>query len=288
VRDYLETLDNAEMQSLVPAKKVSQTDPAASWTSAPGGPAFYGYCTNYLADIEAGIIVDVDATRVNRSREVDSTKAMIDRVKERFEIKPVKIIGDTAYGTGEMLNWMVQEKDIEPHVPVWEKAPERAGLFGLSEFRWNEQAGEYVCPAGKSLRRSRRKFTTPRSGVNKDNTVIYSAGRVDCTNCSLKQQCTPMTPAKRIRRSIFELSRQRAREIAATPGYLQSRKDRKKVEMLFAHMKRILKVDRLRLRGMNGARDEFLLTATAQNLRRMAMRKRYEASRMAAIQTALA
>jgi Transposase DDE domain len=61
-----------------------------------------------------------------------------------------------------------------------------------------------------------------------------------------------------------------ARDIAKTNAYRQSRKDRKKVEMLFAHLKRILKLDRLRLRGPSGAHDEFLLAATAQNLRRMA------------------
>ena len=61
-----------------------------------------------------------------------------------------------------------------------------------------------------------------------------------------------------------------AREVAKTPAYRKTRRQRKQVEMLFAHMKRILKMDRLRLRGISGARDEFLLTATAQNLRRMA------------------
>jgi hypothetical protein len=63
-----------------------------------------------------------------------------------------------------------------------------------------------------------------------------------------------------------------ARELAVTPQFEQSRRDRKKVEMLFAHLKRILKLDRLRLRGLSGAQDEFLLAATAQNLRRMAKR----------------
>ena len=51
---------------------------------------------------------------------------------------------------------------------------------------------------------------------------------------------------------------------------MRSRRDRKKIEMLFAHLKRILKLDRLRLRGPCGARDEFHLAATAQNLRKMA------------------
>ena len=71
-------------------------------------------------------------------------------------------------------------------------------------------------------------------------------------------------------RSIYEGARDMARDIAKTDAYVTSRRERKKVEMLFAHLKRILKLDRLRLRGPNGARDEFLLAATAQNLRKLA------------------
>ena len=64
-------------------------------------------------------------------------------------------------------------------------------------------------------------------------------------------------------------SRDEARRIAATEGYRQSRKYREKVEILFAHLKRILRLDKLRLLGFSGARDEFLFAATAQNLRRI-------------------
>lgn len=77
-------------------------------------------------------------------------------------------------------------------------------------------------------------------------------------------------PNRKIARSVHESSRDIARALANTDAYRKSRKDRKKVEMLFAHLKRILKLDRLRLRGRSGAQDEFLLVATAQNLRRMA------------------
>jgi hypothetical protein len=86
----------------------------------------------------------------------------------------------------------------------------------------------------------------------------------------LKEQCCPNTAIRKITRSIYEPARDVARAIRKTPAYQKTRRQRKQVEMLFAHMKRILKVDRLRLRGMSGATDEFLLTATAQNLRRMA------------------
>ena len=77
-------------------------------------------------------------------------------------------------------------------------------------------------------------------------------------------------PARKVTRSIHEAARDVARDIATTDAYVVSRRQRKKVEMLFAHLKRILKLDRLRLRGPNGAKDEFHLAAAAQNLRRMA------------------
>jgi len=92
----------------------------------------------------------------------------------------------------------------------------------------------------------------------------------DCQPCPLKPRCCPKAPARKVLRSIHEGARDLAREIAKTDAYQTSRCQRKKVEMLFAHLKRILKLDRLRLRGPNGARDEFHLAATAQNLRKLA------------------
>ena len=98
----------------------------------------------------------------------------------------------------------------------------------------------------------------------------YRASKRDCDNCSLKPRCCPGQPARKIPRSIHEGARDMARDLSLTDAYLTSRRERKKIEMLFAHLKRILKLDRLRLRGPNGARDEFLLAATAQNLRKLA------------------
>ena len=115
-----------------------------------------------------------------------------------------------------------------------------------------------------------RAFTKPRTHITKADSVIYRSRQADCKTCPLKSRCCPSTPIRKIARSIYEAARNVAREIAKTDGYSQSRKDRKKVEMLFAHLKRILNLTRLRLRGMNGARDEFLLAAAAQNLRRLA------------------
>jgi transposase len=271
VREYLAALDEAEPIG-APPKYLSMTDPAARWTAAPGCPAFYAYSTNYLVDIEAGVIVDVEATAAHRIEETDATKTMIERVEARHHIKPQRLIGDTAYGTGPMLEWIVEDKGIEPHVPVWEKTERADGTFSVTDFQWDEQAQEYRCPRGEPLRSEWRAFKTPRSHITQADTIIYRSSQRACADCPLKPRCCPNTPMRKISRSLYEKSRAVARKVADTAAYRQSRKDRKKVEVLFAHLKRILKLDRLRLRGRRGARDEFLLAATAQNLRRMAKR----------------
>jgi transposase len=220
--------------------------------------------------IDAIIIMDLEATPAHRTPEVDSTRTMIDRVEDRFDIKPKRLVGDTAYGTAPLLGWMVEDKRIEPHVPVWDKTTRKDGSLSIGEFQWVPERNEYICPEGHSLRKERRRFTIPRSHVTKADTVIDRASQTDCVGCSMKDRCCPNTPFRKIARSIHEGAREMARSIAKTPEYSQSRRDRKKVEMLFAHLKRIMKLDRLRLCGLSGAQDEFLLAATAQNLRRMA------------------
>jgi transposase len=269
VREYLVALEVANPPE-VPPKSVSLTDPAARYTAAPGGPAFYAYSTNYLVDVDAGIIVDVEATPAFRTDEVNATRTMIDRVEERFEMKPNRLIGDMAYGAAELLGWMVKDKAIEPHVPVWDKTQRKDETLSSSDFDWDEQAGEYRCPQGHALRSQWRAFKNLRTHLTKADTIIYRSSQSDCATCPMKARCCPNTLIRKIARSVHESAREVARTIAKTAAYRQSRKDRKKVEMLFAHLKRIMKLDRLRLRGLSGAHDEFLLAAAAQNLRRMA------------------
>ena len=270
VREYLDGLEEDDPVPVAKPKKISPSDPQARWTAAPGGPAFYAYSTNYLIDTNAGIIMDVEATPAHRTLEVQSTKTMIERVEERQTLKTRKLIGDTAYGTAEFLDWMVNEKAIEPHVPVWEKGERKDGTFSRSDFVFDDEHNSYSCPNGKQLLRYRRPGNKHRVRVGKDGMINYHASKADCQPCPLKEVCCPNTPARKVKRSVHEAARDVARAVAKTKDYRRTRRQRKQVEMLFAHMKRVLKMDRLRLRGLNGARDEFLLTATAQNLRRMA------------------
>jgi hypothetical protein len=199
-----------------------------------------------------------------------AAKRMIERTLERFDLYPERLIGDTAYGSAEMLDWLVDERGIEPHIPVFDHSKRTDGTFSRDDFTYHHADDTYRCPGGKILQHYRRRFTTPRPGVSKDNMLSYRASKHDCDICPIKPQCCPNAPARKVLRSIYEGARDMARDIAKTEAYQTSRCQRKKVEMLFAHLKRILKLDRLRLRGPNGARDEFHLAATAQNLRKLA------------------
>ena len=272
VQEYLDTLDDAAWgaASEVVPKFISKSDPAAQWTGAHKGHAFFAYADNYLIDLKAAIIVDVEATRAIRQAEVGAAKTMIDRTEACFGLKPQRLSGDSAYGAAEILGWIVEERNIAPHVALWDKSERTDGTFSRSDFVFDAMANAYTCPGGKLLRKYRRPFTKPRVGVTKDKTLIYNASQHDCAVCALKARCCPGQPRRKIARSIHEAARDVVRSLRDTQAYLQSRRERKKVEMLFAHLKRILRLNRLRLRGPSGARDEFLLAAIAQNLRKMA------------------
>lgn len=258
VREYLAALEQANP---VLPKRISLTDPSATWTAA-AGPAIFAYSTNYLIDLKAGMIVDVEASAVNKIAEVEATKTMINRVEEKFAIKPQRLVGDTNYGVAAMLGWLVDEKKIAPHVPVWDKSEHHDGTFSRTDFIFDRENNRYVCPAGKYLKPAQRS--------QQKKPFRYRASLYDCQACQLKLKCCPNMDIRKIDRSPHEPARDVARAIGKTDAYRQSRKERKKVEMLFAHLKRILKLGQLRLRGPSGAHDEFLLAATAQNLRRMA------------------
>jgi len=272
VQEYLDTLDQAAWgtASEVTPKFVSKSDPAAQWTGAHKGHAFFAYSDNYLIDLKASIILDVEPTRAIRQAEVGATKTMIERTEERFGLKPQRLCGDSAYGTAEILNWIVTEKQIAPHVALWDKTERTDGTFSQSEFTFDADANSYTCPAGKRLLQYRRRFANLRTGITKQQRRIYRASKKDCAVCPLKEKCCPGVPARKVSRSVHEAVRDVVRSLRHTPEYLQSRRERKKIEMLFAHLKRILHLGRLRLRGPCGARDEFLLAATAQNLRKLA------------------
>jgi hypothetical protein len=222
----------------------------------------FGYSLNYLIDLANAIIVDVEATPTRISKEVDATETMLERTVDRFALAPDSLAADVAYGTGEMLGWLV-ERGIDPHIPVWDQSEVSAnGKFSRAEFAYDQIRDLYTCPAGKELRTS--------GTVHDGTTIKYLAKRSDCAACPLKRQCTTGLE-RRLSRDVHQDARDYAQALMQTEAYRVSRVARKKIETLFAEAKHIHSLVRLRLRGLSGARDEFLLTAAVQNLKRLAV-----------------
>ena len=261
VKEYLDLLDQDE-QLRRPQKSISLTDPNCQWTGAKG-PANFFYSTNYLIDVDHNIIMDVEASPSTKLLEVDTTKTMVQRVEDHYGLRPQRLMGDTAYGTADVLGFLVNNKQIEPHVPVHDRSQRKDNTFSREDFTYIAEDDEYECPRGKRLTGSGRP--------NAEHTLLYLSRHAECRVCPDKPRCCPNTKYRKIPRSVNEAARDLARTITASNLYTNiTSRQRKKVEMLFAHMKRQLNFTRLRLRGLKSANDECVLVATAQNLRRLA------------------
>jgi hypothetical protein len=216
---------------------------------------------HYLIDIANAVIVDVEATPARTYDEVAATRTMITRTEQRLGLKAKRLVADTAYGTGKFLGWLI-EAGITPHIPVWDKSSRDDGTFSRADFTFDSDRNLYVCPAGKLL--------TTTGSVGADHVVRYRARRRDCRVCPLKPQCCPNASSRKVTRDQNEEARDHARALMGTTEFATSRDERKKVEMRFAHLKTHHRFERLRLRGLSGARDEFHLAAIVQNLKTLA------------------
>jgi len=275
VREYLAALDQAapvetpesesadsEMPPGSPPaapKVTSLTDPAAAWTNKGQVKVGFAYGTNYLIDTQRAIILDVEATPARWTAEVAATKTMLERTQECFGLKPQRLAADAAYGSGLMIGWLMR-RGIEPHIPLLDREHQTNGYFTRADFTFDPQANVFTCPGGKQL--------TSTGLVRADGTMPYWASPKDCRACPLKPRCTKGT--KRIvTRNFFEAEREHVRALQGTEAFERSARERRKIEMSFAHLKRNLGFRRLRLRGLTGAADEFLLAATVQNLKKL-------------------
>jgi transposase len=263
VQEYLSALESETppINPDQPPKALSPSDPSAAWTRRGRHKVMFGYSLNYLIDMEQAVILDVEATPTRISKEVDATETMIERVEERFALKPDHVAGDVAYGTGEMLGWLVAQ-EIDPHIPVWDRSEVAAkGKFPRADFTYDKARDLYICPGGKELKTS--------GTVHDGTTIKYIAKRSDCALCPLKPHCTT-GQERRLSRDVNQEARDYTQALMQSEAYGVSSIERKKIERLFGEAKHILSMVRLRLRGLTGARDEFLLTATVQNLKRLA------------------
>jgi hypothetical protein len=243
-------------------KVISPVDPCSAWTAKANKRVQFGYGLNYLIDIgPAAVIVGVEATPDRTYDEVAATKPMLERTEKIFGLKPKRLVADTAYGTGKFLGWLIGA-GVTPHIPVWDKSTREDGTFSRADFTFDKERNVYICPTGKLLK------TTGR--ILSGYMLRYTASTHDCGPCPLKSKCCPNTPQRIVPRDVNEDARDIARALMGTPEYEKSRDERKKVEMKFAHVKSHHGFERLRLRGITGARDECHLVAIAQNLKTLA------------------
>ena len=261
VAEFLGAIDDDDPTTdRKPPKVISLSDPCSAWTAKANKRVQFGYGLNYLIDMESSIIVDVEATPARTFDEVAAAGRMIER-QGRMGLKPQRLAADTAYGTGKFLGWLVSA-GIAPQIPVWSKSAREDGTFSRSDFTFDRARNVYVCPAGKLL--------TTTGNVGDDHILRYLAFKRDCDACRLKQQCCPKMLFRKVTRDINEDARDLARALMGTPEFDKSRDERKKVEMRFAHLKTHHRFQRMRLRGLSGARDEFHLAAFVQNLKTLA------------------
>ena len=242
-------------------KVISPVDPCSAWTAKANKRVQFGYGLNYLIDIEHAVIVDVEATPARTYDEVAATKPMLERTEKIFGLKPKRLAADTAYGTGKFLAWIVG-KGIAPHIPVRDFSQRDDGTFSRSDFKFDKDRNIYACPAGKPLK------TTGR--ILSGYMLRYTASTYACGPCPLKPKCCPNTPQRIVPRDVNEDARDRARALDGTPAFEESSNQRKKIEMRFAHLKTHHRFERMRQRGLSGARDEFHLAAIVQNLKTLA------------------
>jgi hypothetical protein len=264
VREYLEALAATapsqpdEPQHDAP-KHLSPSDPVAAWSNKHGTGVF-AYETNLLVDTAHGVIVDVGATPARLSQEIVAAKVMLKRAEETFGFDPGCLGADKSYGTGPFLTWLLT-RGTAPHIPVLDRTAQTDGMFTRESFTYKEADDVWRCPADHDL--------VYRGLERKTGMRRYGTRPADCQRCRLKSQCTS-GEARTLSVSIHEPARQEAKALAETEAFRVSRRRRLKVEMLFAHLKQQLGIRQSRLRGLQGAAEEFNLAAAVQNLRRLA------------------
>ncbi len=255
VREYLAELEQVNPVSDV--KTISTTDPDAVWATK-GGPAMMAYYDNYLIDTASRVILDVEATPALSRQEMVAARRMVERV-EKFGLRAVSLGADKAYGSGEFLAWLLG-RGVQPHIPVIDRRHQTGGHFTRDQFRYSPAENVYYCPEGKPLRFRGRHHTVRGSS--------YCSTAAQCQGCPQKTRCTP-TAYRKLFIHWDEPARQVARALAGTPAYERSRRARYKLEALFAELKQRMRMQRVRLRRLWNVSEQFLLAATAQNLKRL-------------------
>ena len=167
---------------------------------------------------------------------------------------------DTTYGNGEFLQWLA-DRNITPYMRTRDSIHRKnSPFYGPERFTYEPEHNRYICPAGQPLNYGGRN--------RRNRTLAYIGTRKRCGACSQKAQCTSGA-FRYLAIHKDEAARQRARDLANTPEFVNAQRERKKVEALFAELKNQIGLRRLRLRRLKFVREQFFLAAAAQNIKRL-------------------
>jgi transposase len=262
VRQYLVELEqqNPVEEPVHQQDQVSTTDPDSTYATKGGTPARLGYYDNYLVDNASCVIVGVQATAARMSQETVAAQDMLTRFAQWQGRAPSSVAADATYGNGEFLQWLL-DRGITPYMRTRDSALRKNSPFYAPEcFTYQPESNSYRCPAGEQLN---------YVGLNVRNRAhAYMGSAKRCGACSQKPQCTSGR-YKYLAIHMHERARQRARDLASTPAFAGAQRERKKVEAMFAELKNVIGLRRLRLRRMKFVREQFFLAAAAQNLKRL-------------------
>ena len=221
---------------------------------------FLGYGVSYLMDNRSRVIVGADENLPNRNADAVDAIKLISRVKWAYKLKPRTLGADKGYATGEFVHWL-SEQEVLPHVPIMDhRKRTEEGIYPIEHFLYDAEKDQFICPQGKGLR---------YWGVHKHSRQhVYRASSSDCRQCPVKQQCTRAT-YRSLSHHIYEADLAEARKLTKTSGYRISQIMRKRVEELFGEAKECMGLRRMKFRGALFVREQVLLTASAQNVKRM-------------------
>jgi transposase len=262
VRQYLVELEqqNPVEEAVHQQDQVSTTDPDSTYATKGGGPARLGYYDNYLVDNASCVIVGVQATAARMSQETVAAQDMLTRFAQWQGREPSSVAADATYGNGEFLQWLL-DRGITPYMRTRDSALRKnSPFYGPECFTYQPESNSYRCPAGEQLH---------YVGLNVRNRAhAYVGSATRCGACSQKPQCT-RGQYKYLAIHMHEPARQRARDLADTPAFASAQRERKKVEAMFAELKNVIGLRRVRLRRLKFVREQFFLAAVAQNIKRL-------------------
>jgi transposase len=239
----------------------SKTDPDARLArkSLKANTQLYHGVT-YIMDNRSRIIVGADVGKPDRKTDCEKALKQIRRIPFAFGIKPESLGADKGYSTGEFINALVKEK-VEPHIPIMDSRSQNdRGIYSIEQFSFDPSGNRFLCPSGKEL-----KYW----GIHKQSKQhVYRARAKDCKVCSRKAECT-RDRSRSLSYHIYEESINQARQINQTRAYRISQRMRKRIEELFGEAKEWMGLRRAKFRRRKFIREQVLMTAIAQNIKRM-------------------